>query len=83
MVFVSQPKRTDIYADRGIDCEEAIEPRFLEFMQSVNVKTFSETYLRKDLVSEAVAAGWKENEVDITINSLCVAHLAMLFSIDT
>ncbi|MBA8881684.1 hypothetical protein [Phyllobacterium myrsinacearum] len=82
MVLVTPPKRTEPYPDRDIDCEEAIEPRFFEYLANVDLTIFWETYLRNDLVSEAKAAGWGQEEVQLAIRRLSTAYELMLNDID-
>jgi len=70
MSNIKSPRRERDYADRLIDCQEAMESRFQQ-LQLVNPETWAALH------NEAVAAGWTTQEVRASMLQLADAALSI------
>lgn len=73
MAAIRGPKRGDIYPDRDIDCEEALEARFDELLETKDVSA---------VLYEAIEAGWRVEEVKTAIRGLIAARAVSELGID-
>jgi hypothetical protein len=73
MAHIRGPKRGDIYPDRDIDCEEALEARFDELLETGDVAA---------VLREALEAGWRLEEVRFAIRGLIAARAVSELGID-
>ncbi|RCW78516.1 hypothetical protein [Phyllobacterium bourgognense] len=63
---IQGPPSCEEYADRAIDCQKALEPRFNELLNK-QVEVL-------DVLDEATAAGWSREEAVLALDELFAAR---------
>jgi hypothetical protein len=72
MAMIKGPAHRDDYADRSLDCQQALEPMFLELVRTADTPYLDLSNMAGPIFEAAEAAGWTIDDVATAICELAV-----------
>lgn len=71
---IAMPRQAKAYADRALDCEQAVEAAFLAEVQNAGTAFIDLDHVLSGIAEEATRAGWSEQEITDAVIQLARRH---------